>query len=117
MAVSFFKNSKPFIRMMCLLTRNEGGQLSLGVHTGENIPSYIYFSHKQSLEPWFYETTGIQIEAFCGYPLYGFNVEDRTAWAENREIIGEEIEKEKEAAYCLLGNCGVQMQAGHGEGK
>jgi hypothetical protein len=66
---------------------------------------------KKSLEQVLHEVTKIPLRALRNAPLAEFSVEERMAWAEERETkYGED------KAYSLLGLLGVSMLPNYGEG-
>jgi tetratricopeptide (TPR) repeat protein len=59
-----------------------------------------------------HEITGIATEALQGCSLSQFDVSERLSWAAERQTTVEE-----DAAYCLLGICGIHMPLIYGEGR
>jgi Heterokaryon incompatibility protein (HET) len=67
---------------------------------------------KKFLEQKLHEITSIAIPALQGSPLSQFSVEERFAWAQNRQTTRKE-----DAAYSLLGIFDVHMPLIYGEGR
>ena len=72
----------------------------------------VWLGDKQSLKHRIVQITGIAVQALRGDSLLQFSVEERMAWAENRETTREE-----DQAYCLMGIFGVYLPVIYGEGK
>ncbi|KAK5651335.1 hypothetical protein OQA88_12568 [Cercophora sp. LCS_1] len=67
---------------------------------------------KVSLQRQIREITSIDVNALCGAPLAGFQIEERFKWAESRQTTREE-----DWAYSLLGIFDVSMPVLYGEGR
>jgi len=67
---------------------------------------------KRTLERQIHEITGIALSALQGTPLSQFSVDERLAWAKNRQTTRKEDE-----AYSLLGIFNVYMPLIYGEGR
>ncbi|KIV99022.1 uncharacterized protein PV09_09249 [Verruconis gallopava] len=74
--------------------------------------SHQLLGNKADLEQVIHEVTKIPVDALRGRPLKEFSVDERIAWASNRETTEEE-----DSAYCLLGIVEVRMTLMYGEGK
>lgn len=71
-----------------------------------------HLGSKNSLEAYINEITRIALTALRGSPLADFEIEDRFAWANDRDT-----KRPEDQAYCLLGLFGVHMPLIYGEGK
>jgi Heterokaryon incompatibility protein (HET) len=72
----------------------------------------IHLGSKKSLEGYINEITRIGLRALRGSPLTDFDIEDRFAWANNRDT-----KRPEDQAYSLLGIFNVHMPLIYGEGK
>lgn len=67
---------------------------------------------KKTLEHHLCEITGIPTAAFRGRALTSFSIEERLSWGHSRQT-----KKPEDAAYSLIGICGVSLVPIYGEGK
>jgi hypothetical protein len=71
-----------------------------------------FLGDKGSLEQTIHEITGVAVKALQGFVLSRLTIEERMAWAENRETTCKE-----DKAYSLLGIFDIHMPLIYGEGE